>query len=136
VKLGTENKGFFQRVGDWFADVLGFDAGGWTGNMGTSSVAGVTHGQEFVVRAPYAGQNRAALEGLNSGRGWGGAGNDNSAVVAAINQNAAIARNTGNAMVAEMRAMRAELADVKEENRKLRDDLRIQGGLRQRATGT
>ena len=43
----------------------------------TTAPVNFVHGQEFVVRAPYAGQNRAALEGLNSGRGWGGAGNDN-----------------------------------------------------------
>lgn len=46
-----------------------FDTGGWTGGAPRSAVAGVVHGQEMVIRAPYAAQFRGALEQLNSGGG-------------------------------------------------------------------
>jgi hypothetical protein len=45
----------------------GFKAGGWTGNVGTDDVAGVVHGREFVVRAPYAERWRPMLEIINAG---------------------------------------------------------------------
>lgn len=46
----------------------GFAAGGYTGNGGTSSVAGLVHGREFVVNAAATRNNRAALEAMNAGR--------------------------------------------------------------------
>ena len=45
----------------------GFKEGGYTGNYGTSQVAGVVHGKEFVVNAEGTRRNRAALEAMNSG---------------------------------------------------------------------
>ena len=45
----------------------GFKDGGYTGNYGTSQVAGVVHGKEFVVNAEGTRRNRAALEAMNSG---------------------------------------------------------------------
>lgn len=45
----------------------GFEAGGYTGNMGTKQVAGVVHGQEFVVNAQATRRNRATLEAMNAG---------------------------------------------------------------------
>ncbi|WP_454044408.1 phage tail tape measure protein [Cellulosimicrobium sp. Marseille-Q8652] len=44
-----------------------FDGGGWTGDMAPHHVAGVVHGQEFVVRAGPAAANRAVLEAMNAG---------------------------------------------------------------------
>ncbi|WP_428429546.1 phage tail length tape measure family protein [Pararhizobium sp.] len=48
----------------------GFDVGGWTGNMDTKKVAGVVHGQEFVVNARTVAKPgvRAFLEGLNDNK--------------------------------------------------------------------
>lgn len=45
-----------------------YKEGGWTGDGQRDSEAGTVHGQEFVVKAPYARDNRALLEAINSGR--------------------------------------------------------------------
>lgn len=50
------------------AGVKGFAVGGYTGDGATGQVAGVTHGQEFVVNANATRRNRSALEAMNSGR--------------------------------------------------------------------
>lgn len=50
-----------------FALIKGFKTGGYTGNGGTSDVAGVVHGKEFVVNAEGTRRNRALLEAINSG---------------------------------------------------------------------
>lgn len=54
----------------------GFKSGGYTGSVGTSEVAGVVHGQEFVVNAAATRKHRATLEAMNNGGS-----------VAAVNQN-------------------------------------------------
>jgi tape measure domain-containing protein len=46
---------------------IGFETGGYTGNMGTKEVAGVVHGQEFVVNAQNTARYRSVLEGMNMG---------------------------------------------------------------------
>lgn len=46
---------------------LGFESGGFTGNMGTKDIAGVVHGQEYVVNAAGTARNRDALEAMNRG---------------------------------------------------------------------
>jgi len=48
--------------------VKGYEIGGYTGDGGTSQVAGVVHGQEFVVNAEGTRKNRAMLEAMNSGQ--------------------------------------------------------------------
>jgi hypothetical protein len=48
--------------------VKGYEVGGYTGDSGTSSVAGIVHGQEFVVNALGTRNNRALLEAMNSGQ--------------------------------------------------------------------
>lgn len=45
----------------------GFEDGGYTGNVGRKQVAGMVHGQEFVVNAAATAKNRAALEAMNRG---------------------------------------------------------------------
>ena len=45
----------------------GFSEGGYTGNANTNAVAGVVHGQEFVINADGTKRNRAALEYANNG---------------------------------------------------------------------
>lgn len=52
--------------------IPGFEKGGYTGGGGTSDVAGVVHGQEFVMNARATAQNRAVLEAMNSGRNVSG----------------------------------------------------------------
>lgn len=44
-------------------------SGGFTGYMGRRQVAGVVHGQEFVVNADATATNRPLLEAMNAGRG-------------------------------------------------------------------
>jgi len=46
----------------------GFEEGGYTGNMGTKAIAGVVHGQEFVMHAKATKQFRPVLEEMNRGR--------------------------------------------------------------------
>lgn len=46
----------------------GFAAGGYTGERARNSVAGVVHGQEFVVRADMTAKYRDLLEAMNSGK--------------------------------------------------------------------
>jgi len=50
------------------AALNGFEEGGYTGNAGTKQVAGVVHGQEFVMTADVTRKNRALLEHLHSGK--------------------------------------------------------------------
>lgn len=45
----------------------GFDDGGWTGGA-QGQIAGIVHGQEFVVKAGPAATNRTLLEALNTGK--------------------------------------------------------------------
>lgn len=45
--------------------LLGYESGGYTGNGGTKEVAGVVHGQEFVMNAKGTKNNREALEWVN-----------------------------------------------------------------------
>ena len=45
----------------------GFEEGGYTGNMGTKDIAGVVHGQEFVMHAKATKQFRPVLEQMNRG---------------------------------------------------------------------
>lgn len=45
----------------------GFSEGGYTGNAGTSAVAGVVHGREFVINARDTAKNRGLLEHINRG---------------------------------------------------------------------
>ncbi len=54
--------------------LTGFKTGGYTGNMGTSSVAGVVHGQEYVMNAQATRRNRPLLEAMNSGGSMGSGG--------------------------------------------------------------
>jgi hypothetical protein len=42
-------------------------SGGYTGNVGTQQVAGIVHGQEFVMNASATRKNRPMLEALNKG---------------------------------------------------------------------
>lgn len=46
----------------------GFREGGYTGDFGLSEVAGVVHGQEFVVNAEATRKHLGLLEALNAGR--------------------------------------------------------------------
>jgi hypothetical protein len=46
----------------------GFDAGGFTGDIARGAVAGVVHGQEFVVKADATARHRPLLEAINSDR--------------------------------------------------------------------
>ncbi len=48
-----------------------FKEGGYTGPVGTNQVAGIVHGQEFVVNAQATRKHRATLEALNAGRDLG-----------------------------------------------------------------
>lgn len=47
--------------------LAGFSEGGYTGNVGTSDIAGVVHGREFVINARDTQRNRALLEHINRG---------------------------------------------------------------------
>lgn len=50
---------------------VGFKTGGYTGNTDRNSVAGVVHGQEYVLNASATARNRAALDAMNAGATFG-----------------------------------------------------------------
>jgi hypothetical protein len=50
----------------------GFDKGGYTGPVGTGDVAGVVHGQEYVVNAQSTRKHRKLLDMINYGNPRGG----------------------------------------------------------------
>lgn len=53
--------------------VAGFKTGGYTGNLGTSDVAGVVHGQEYVLNAAATKRvGTGTLDAINSGGSLGG----------------------------------------------------------------
>ena len=53
--------------------IAGFKSGGYTGNYGTSQVAGVVHGQEYVLNAEATKRvGRGTLDALNNGGTLGG----------------------------------------------------------------
>lgn len=57
------------------ASTKGFWTGGYTGDGASTSIAGVTHGQEFVVNRSATAKNREVLEAMNRGQTIGGSGN-------------------------------------------------------------
>lgn len=63
------------------AKIAGFSEGGYTGDMGTGKIAGVVHGQEYVVNAEATSRNRSMLEAMNSGATIGATGQQNVSIV-------------------------------------------------------
>jgi hypothetical protein len=59
-----------------FAGTTGYATGGYTGMLGTDRVAGVVHGQEYVLNAAATARNRGTLDAMNAGAtvGTGGMG--------------------------------------------------------------
>jgi hypothetical protein len=54
-------------LGDGGALSFSGDSGGWTGNMAPNKVAGIVHGQEYVVKAGPAARFLPLLEAMNAG---------------------------------------------------------------------
>lgn len=54
--------------GGGFGDIFGFQHGGYTGGGAINRVAGVVHGQEFVMPADATRRHRGLLEALRSGQ--------------------------------------------------------------------
>jgi hypothetical protein len=69
---GSASTGIFAGIPKLF----GFADGGYTGSLGTQQVAGVVHGQEFVVNADATSRYRGLLEAINSSpiRGYAAGG--------------------------------------------------------------
>ncbi|MDQ2083083.1 hypothetical protein RA307_23095, partial [Xanthobacteraceae bacterium Astr-EGSB] len=61
---GASGGGIFASLGK----LLGFARGGYTGDVGRQAVAGVVHGEEFVVNAQATARHRPLLEALNDNR--------------------------------------------------------------------
>lgn len=55
-------------AGSLFGSFGGFREGGFTGAIGTREVAGVVHGQEFVINAAATKRHRSLLEAINAGK--------------------------------------------------------------------
>lgn len=58
--------GFFGG-GGFLGALFGFAKGGYTGSGGVGQIAGVVHGQEFVMPAAATRRNRPALEAMRNG---------------------------------------------------------------------
>ncbi len=80
----------------------GFALGGYTGDMARNAVAGVVHGQEFVMNAAATQRWRPQFEAINRGGTWP-VSNDNSAVVAEL-------RASNVELLKELRAVKAAIA--------------------------
>jgi hypothetical protein len=67
--IDIDNSGTGQSggLGGIFGKLLGFGSGGHTGSGDTDEIAGIVHKREFVVKAPYAEDNLAVLQAMNSG---------------------------------------------------------------------
>lgn len=64
---GGGGGGLFGSIFGGIGSLLGFSSGGYTGNGGVADVAGVVHGQEYVVNARATQKFRPQLEMMNSG---------------------------------------------------------------------
>lgn len=83
----------------WAKDTGSFASGGYTGDMGTSAIAGVVHGQEYVMPADQTSKYRSTLDAMRSGT-YGA--NDNGSAA----DDAQSARAERAAMLAELRNIR------------------------------
>lgn len=98
---------------------IGFASGGYTGDMSRSSVAGVVHGQEFVVNASATAKNRATLEAMNRGQSVNQGAPGESSVRVIVNNNApetratAQERNTPNGKEIEVTIERVVIGSIR-----------------------
>ena len=65
---GSSSGGIGDLISSGISSLFGYSAGGYTGNIDPKDVAGVVHGQEFVINAAATAKNRPALEAINSGK--------------------------------------------------------------------
>lgn len=63
--FGMASGGSSGNILGSLGSLIGFSSGGYTGDGPTGQVAGVVHGQEFVVNAAATAQHRALLEAIN-----------------------------------------------------------------------
>lgn len=74
--LATIESGTFVSLLQAAAPV-GFETGGYTGSVGVKDIAGVVHGQEYVLNAKATKNiGVSTLDAINSGRGFGGGSGD------------------------------------------------------------
>lgn len=95
-----------------------FATGGYTGDMGRNAVAGVVHGQEFVAHAEATRRWRPQLEAMNAGQApsmGGGSDRENFRE---------LGRMISAAVAAQTDALKAEIEELREQNRKSNDALR------------
>ena len=97
---------------------VGYATGGWTGNVPIDKISGFVHGQEYVVKAPYAADYRPMLEAINEGRGSSIFGNQSALQNVNINIDSTIRANDPLSMINEWnkelrnRNLRLELKKV------------------------
>lgn len=65
---GGGGSGLVGSMLSWAGQAFGFDDGGYTGGGGRRQIAGVVHGQEFVVNADATRQWLPVLAAINSGK--------------------------------------------------------------------
>lgn len=72
--LGKRDGLAYRDPGQVYTGLPGHAAGGYTGNYGTSTPAGIVHGQEYVVNAEATRKYMPLLETINKGGSVGGGG--------------------------------------------------------------
>src|SRR5690606_36942476 len=77
-------KAHWEQHGRFENRAKGFSSGGFTGMLPVNAVAGLVHGQEFVMHAEATRRWRPQFEAMNAG--INPFKNDNSAVVGALKQ--------------------------------------------------
>lgn len=65
--IGGALTALFLKAEQEILKLAGFESGGYTGDVGTKDVAGVVHGQEYVVNAKNTRENRPLLDWINKG---------------------------------------------------------------------
>ena len=65
--IGGALTALFLKAEQEILKLAGYESGGYTGDVGTKDVAGVVHGQEYVVNAQNTKPNRPLLDWINKG---------------------------------------------------------------------
>jgi hypothetical protein len=66
--LGLTAASVAAQIATINAQTPGFKEGGYTGNVGVNEIAGVTHGQEYVIPAAPTKKNMGLLEAIHKGK--------------------------------------------------------------------
>ncbi|GAB5506686.1 MAG: hypothetical protein Rhirs2KO_18490 [Rhizobiaceae bacterium] len=100
--------------------------GGYTGDIGRNQIAGLVHGQEFVMNAEATRRWRPMFEAMNAGT-YAGGGNDR-------DNFRELGRMLAGSINAQTEVLRSELSAMREELKQLKNETRIAAQQKPRLT--